>query len=146
MSYGGDSGPGRPDLLASEADREAAQAALKQAFEDERLTQDEFEVRVGKAMAARTQGELAGLTRDIPRAAPAPRRSGRIWLLAGGVGVLAVAGIIAGVLSLGSGTSPAQGTDAGASPSGSPNPGPGGPGQCPEGTSAPALEIANALA
>ncbi|HLX50893.1 MAG TPA: DUF1707 domain-containing protein [Streptosporangiaceae bacterium] len=87
---------------AGRADREVTQAVLKQAFEDERLTQDEFEARVGKAMAARTQGELAELTRDIPRPAPAPRRGGRIWLLAGGAAVLAVAGIIAGVLSAGS--------------------------------------------
>jgi hypothetical protein len=148
MSYGGGNVPGRPDLLASEADREATQAVLKQAFEDERLSQDEFEARVGKAVAARTQGELAQLTLDIPRPAPAPvpRRSGRIWLLAGGVGVLGVAGILVGVLSSGSGTSPSQGTEAAASQPANPDPGPGGPGQCPVGTSATALKIANALA
>jgi hypothetical protein len=142
--------PGGPDLLASEADREATQAVLKQAFEDERLTQEEFEARVGKAVSARTQGELAELTRDIPRPAPAPRRNGRIWLLAGGACALAVAGIIAGVLSSGAGGSPARGTDAGASspanPNPNPNPGPGGPGRCPVGTPPAALKIANALA
>jgi Domain of unknown function (DUF1707) len=86
MKYGGGNVPGGSDLLASEADREATQAVLKQAFEDERLTQDEFEARVGKAVAARTQGELAALTRDIPRPAAAkPRRVNRFRLLAGGV-------------------------------------------------------------
>jgi hypothetical protein len=64
-------------MLASEADREATQAVLKQAFEDQRLTLDEFESRIGLALAARTQGELADLTRDIPTGRP-----GR--LLAGG--------------------------------------------------------------
>lgn len=154
MSDGGGNAPGGSDLLASEADREATQAVLKQAFEDERLTQDEFEARVGKAVAARTQGELAALTRDIPRPAPAARRGGRKWLLASGVGVLAVVAIVVAVLSSGSGTSPAQGAGAGAVPSANPNPGPsvnpnpgpGGPGQCPVGTSATALKIANALA
>jgi Domain of unknown function (DUF1707) len=144
MTYGGGNVPDGPDLLASEADREATQAVLKQAFEDERLTQDEFEARVGKAVAARTQGELAALTRDIPRPAAAkPRRINRFRLLAGGVGVLAVVGILAGLLSAGSRTSPAQsGTSAGAGA----NPGPGGPGQCPVGTPAGAVTIANALA
>src|SRR5277367_6704056 len=100
MSFGGGNVPGRPDLLASEADRETAQAVLKQAFEDQRLSQDEFEARVGRAVAARTQGELAQLTQDIPAPAPAAPRGGRrIWLVAGGVAVLAVAGILASVLS-----------------------------------------------
>ena len=49
------------EMLASEADREATQDVLKQAFEDERLNQDEFEARIGKAVAARTQGDLAAL-------------------------------------------------------------------------------------
>src|SRR5579859_7302552 len=115
MSYREGNAPGGPGLLASEADREAAQAVLKQAFEDERLTQDEFEARAGKAVSARTQGELAELTRDIPRPVPTPQRSGRIWLLAGVACVLAAAGIIAGVVSSGTGGSPARGTDAGAS-------------------------------
>ena len=56
MSVGGGYGspPGQPyGMLASESDREACQAVLKQAFEDERLNQDEFEARVGKAVAAR---------------------------------------------------------------------------------------------
>ena len=68
MSFGAGYGndPGSGGMLASEADREATQAVLKQAYEDERLTLDEFESRVGRAVAARTQGELAKLTRDIP--------------------------------------------------------------------------------
>ena len=46
MAYGADGGdqpvpPGQ--MLASEAERERCQAVLKQAFEDQRLTQDEFE-------------------------------------------------------------------------------------------------------
>jgi hypothetical protein len=59
-------------MLASEADREATQAVLKQAFEDQRLMLDEFESRIGRALAARTQGELARLTRDIPTGPTGP--------------------------------------------------------------------------
>ena len=151
MSFGGGSVPGQADMLASEADREATQAVLKQAFEDERLTQDEFEARVGKAVAARTQGDLAELTRDIPRPAPVPvpgsaRRRGRgVWLVAGGIAVLAVGGILVGVVS-GSHSAPAQSSSGSAPAAAQANPGPGGPGQCPVGTSATALKIANALA
>jgi uncharacterized protein DUF1707 len=57
---------------------------LKQAFEDQRLTQEEFEARVGSALSARTQGELAALTRDLPSApaAVATRRPRRTGLMA----------------------------------------------------------------
>src|SRR6266700_3077374 len=80
MSYG--AGGGDPPIppggmLASEAERERTQAVLKQAFEDQRLTQDEFESRVGSALAARTLDQLAELTRDLPAPVPAaapPRR------------------------------------------------------------------------
>lgn len=68
-------GPNR--MLASEADREAAQEVLKQAFEDQRLMLEEFESRVGRALAARTQGELAQLTRDIPTGPTVPVTGGR---------------------------------------------------------------------
>ena len=59
-------------LLASEADREATQAVLQQAFADQRLMLDEFESRVGRALTARTQGELAQLTKDIPTGPTGP--------------------------------------------------------------------------
>jgi Domain of unknown function (DUF1707) len=69
MAYGADGGeqpipPG--GMLASEEERERCQAVLKQAFEDQRLTQDEFESRVGSAISARTLDQLAALTRDLP--------------------------------------------------------------------------------
>ncbi len=74
MSYwaGFGFGPRSKRMLASEADREATQAVLKQAFEDQRLKLDEFEFRIGRALAARTQGELAKLTWDIPTGPVAP--------------------------------------------------------------------------
>lgn len=70
-------GPRSNRMLASEADREATQAVLKQAFEDQRLMLDEFESRIGRALAARTQGELARLIRDIPTGPTALVSGGR---------------------------------------------------------------------
>lgn len=88
MSYGagGEDQPVPPGgMLASEAERERTLAVLKQAFEDQRLTQDEFESRVGSAISARTLDQLAALTRDLPAplpvSLPATRRPRRTWLL-----------------------------------------------------------------
>jgi DNA-binding beta-propeller fold protein YncE len=53
-------------LRASHADREQVIAALKAAFIQGRLTKDEFDSRVGRALGSRTYAELAALTADIP--------------------------------------------------------------------------------
>jgi hypothetical protein len=53
-------------LRASHVDREQAISALKAAFVHGRLTKDEFDARVGQALAARTHTELAVITADIP--------------------------------------------------------------------------------
>ena len=53
-------------LRASHVDREQAISALKAAFVQERLTSDEFDARVGQALASRTRAELAAITADIP--------------------------------------------------------------------------------
>jgi hypothetical protein len=49
---------------------------LKVAFVQDRLTKDELDMRVGRALAARTGADLAALTADIPvaRAASGPTR------------------------------------------------------------------------
>jgi len=143
------------EMLASEADREATQDVLKQAFEDERLNQDEFEARIGKAVAARTQGDLAALTRDLPRPAtpaPASRPSRRIWLLAGGAVALVVVAIIAITQLSSSGPAPtvsagsSAGGGGGGSGGGNSGPAPTGVAKCPVGTTATAQTIADALA
>ena len=158
MSFGaGDgSGPVGPGgILASEADREACQAELKQAYEDQRLTLDEFEARVGRAVAARTQGELAQLTRDLPQpvtgqleAPPAPGRSRLVWLLPVGIGAVVLIGLAVGLFqAFSSGSAPPvsvapakQAQPPQAVPTSS------GPAGCPVGTSPIALAVANALA
>jgi hypothetical protein len=59
-------GGGRGRLRASHGDREQVVGTLKAAFVQGRLTKDEFDLRVGQALASRTYAELAALTADIP--------------------------------------------------------------------------------
>ena len=52
-------------LRASHADREQVIEVLKAAFVQGRLDRDEFDLRVGRALASRTYADLAALTADI---------------------------------------------------------------------------------
>jgi hypothetical protein len=55
------------DLIrASDVDREAVVAILREAYTVGRLTLDEFDERVAAAYAGKTWGELRGLTTDLP--------------------------------------------------------------------------------
>jgi Domain of unknown function (DUF1707) len=63
MSQGG---VGDPNFRASDADRDRIVEQLRQHTADGRLTMDEFEQRMSAAYAAKTYGELAELTRDLP--------------------------------------------------------------------------------
>ena len=55
-----------PDLRAGDEDRDRTIARLREAFAEGRLTQDEFDGRMGQAAVARTMGDLAALTADLP--------------------------------------------------------------------------------
>ena len=57
---------GRGRLRTSRADREQVIEVLKAPFVQGRLTQDEFEARIGRALTSRTYAELAAVTADIP--------------------------------------------------------------------------------
>jgi len=59
-------GYGYGRLRSARTDREQAIDALKAAFVQGRLTKDELDERVGRALAPLTYAELAGLTDDIP--------------------------------------------------------------------------------
>ncbi|HEV8218912.1 MAG TPA: DUF1707 domain-containing protein [Streptosporangiaceae bacterium] len=56
------------------ADRDQVVGSLKDAFVAGMLTRDELDMRVGRALAARTRGDLAALTGDLP---PVPAGMGR---------------------------------------------------------------------
>ena len=65
----GEPGPGgQPELRASHDDRERAAEIIRVAAGDGRLTADELDERLEKALTARTTGELAVLTADLPTA------------------------------------------------------------------------------
>jgi len=64
-------GAGRGLLRASHADREQVIEVLKAAFVQGRLARDEFEARIGQALASRTYAELAAATIDAS-AGPSP--------------------------------------------------------------------------
>ena len=53
-------------LRASHADRERVIDLLKAVFAQGRLDRDEFDARIGQALASRTYGELAAVTAGIP--------------------------------------------------------------------------------
>ncbi|GGU73217.1 hypothetical protein GCM10010260_01090 [Streptomyces filipinensis] len=61
----------RPDLRAADADRERVAEVLRDALAEGRLDMEEFEERLEAAYKARTYGELAPLTRDLPAAGAA---------------------------------------------------------------------------
>jgi hypothetical protein len=83
-----DSGPGKEAAMdeearryqpgamrASDADRDAVLAELGEHFQAGRLTLEEFDERSDQALRARTFGELADLTRDLPAPIRATARS-----------------------------------------------------------------------
>jgi hypothetical protein len=97
-------------LRASSADRERVIDLLKAAFVQGRLAKDEFDARVGHALASRTCAELAAVAADLPAELigalprrPPARARGRIRMntaVTGGACVVAAAnvGMIAALL------------------------------------------------
>ena len=79
-----------PDVRASDADRERTAEVLRHAAGEGRITVDELDERIDRAFAARTSGELAELTADLPETVHAavtpalpvvPGDGGRRWLV-----------------------------------------------------------------
>ena len=58
-------------IRVSDAERTEVAELLGQHYADGRLDQGEFDDRVGRTMAAKTRGDLAGLFDDLPEAGPA---------------------------------------------------------------------------
>ncbi len=56
----------RPDLRIGDSDREAAASVLREHYAAGRLTLEEFNQRLDATFAARTQGQLSQITRDLP--------------------------------------------------------------------------------
>ena len=63
-----------PEMRASDADRDRVIDVLRVAAGEGRLTPDEFEERMQGVLSARTFGELASFTADLPPASGFPAR------------------------------------------------------------------------
>jgi hypothetical protein len=59
-------------MRAADADRDRTAAVLRDAHAEGRLDLAELDLRLSAAYAARTLGQLADLTRDLPSPAPSP--------------------------------------------------------------------------
>ena len=66
-----------PNLRASDADRDATADRLRQHHTDGRIDPEEFQERLDRCFAAKTVGELAELTRDLPDDSARQRAGGR---------------------------------------------------------------------
>jgi heme A synthase len=90
-------------LRASHADREQAVNVVKAAFVQGLLAKDEFDLRIGQVLAARTYAQLAALTADIPvsptavrpLSEPARKSAGRKAVKAWAAGAAAFTGVSA---------------------------------------------------
>jgi Domain of unknown function (DUF1707)/Domain of unknown function (DUF4190) len=92
--------PAHATMRASSADRERAVDVLKAGFAEGRLTQDEYNDRMGRAYAARTYGDLAALTADLPAgASPLPAWPVPAYqpLPSAGTNSMAIASMVLGV-------------------------------------------------
>jgi hypothetical protein len=61
------------EMRASDSDRDAVVSDLSEHLQAGRLTTGEFDERMGRALAARTWGELRGLLADLPATRLAPQ-------------------------------------------------------------------------
>jgi hypothetical protein len=74
-----------PTMRVGDAERNQVADALSQHFSDGRLDATELRERLDRAMGAKTRGDLAGLTTDLPPLVPPPappprRRRVVLWM------------------------------------------------------------------
>jgi hypothetical protein len=67
------------EMRVSDAEREATAAELREHYASGRLTLDELNERVDKALAAKTRGDLDALMRDLPSARPGGTQFTGAW-------------------------------------------------------------------
>jgi hypothetical protein len=88
-----------PNLRASDADREATADRLRRHHTDGRIDAEEFQERLDRCYAAKTVGELAQLTRDLP-GDPARRGSGTGFGLLGSLRMIPIVPIILAIVAI----------------------------------------------
>jgi hypothetical protein len=110
-----DSGYPSGDMRVSDAERDHAVSELSAAFQEGRLSMEEFDERSGRALGARTGKELAALLADLPldRASVTPtadleQAARRSLATRVAVSASAVAAVSLGVIALANATSTAS--------------------------------------
>jgi Domain of unknown function (DUF1707) len=89
------------NVRASDADRDATADRLRQHHTDGRLDPEEFQERLDSCFAAKTVGELAELTRDLPGEPARRGLGGRTGLgLLGGVRMIPIVPIIVAIVAI----------------------------------------------
>jgi hypothetical protein len=96
----------QPHIRVSDADRERVVDLLQRHTSDGRLSLDEFSTRVDAAQRARTHGELAVITADLPAQPESPgggRRPLVLGLIIAGIvlALLIIAAVVAGIAGMG---------------------------------------------
>ncbi len=88
------------DLRVSDAERARVQDRLRRAHDVGELDLYEFDERVAAVWAARTRGELARVTADLPEPATPPARPGVFTASPGGVTMRVLTIVWLGVVTL----------------------------------------------
>jgi Domain of unknown function (DUF1707) len=90
-----------PNLRASDADRDATADRLRQHHTDGRIDPEEFQERLDRCFAAKTVGELAELTRDLPDDSARHRARGRTGFgLLGSLRMIPIVPIILAIVAI----------------------------------------------
>jgi hypothetical protein len=87
-------------MRACDADRERTADLLRTAFVEGRLNQDELDERLGRVYAARTYGDLATQTADLPVQRPLPALPPPRTLAPPTTNGMAIASFVCGLLQL----------------------------------------------
>jgi Domain of unknown function (DUF4190)/Domain of unknown function (DUF1707) len=99
----GQPGAVHPGMLTATADRERTMDVLKAAYGEGRITKEEFELRAGRAMSARTYAQLAAVVADLP-AGPhlgvMPYQPGYYPVVNTPTSGLAIGSLVCGILEL----------------------------------------------
>ncbi len=99
----GQPGAVHPGMLTAAADRERTMDVLKAAYGEGRITKEEFDLRAGRAMGARTYAQLAAVVADLP-AGPhlgvMPYQPGYYPAINTPTSGLAVGALVCGILEL----------------------------------------------
>ena len=85
-------------LRACHASRERVIGTLKAAFAQGRLTEDEYDARVGQASASRTHAELAALTADLPAGLAAARLPKASDVRTGACAIIVAASVLGAIV------------------------------------------------